>query len=129
MLDQPREIDPDALARANLDLTERVFREGISLAYDDDADTLLISVGEGDESIAQQFVDGIYVHIHPVTLKIVGCTIVGLVSDLFAHNKMIRKLFQESFERFRTTGGKTEWKGIEAQRAVPLFEAALLHRP
>lgn len=128
MLDRPKEIDPEAVTRANIDLSERIFREGLSIVYDDDGDTLLLTIGEGAEAITQQFIDGIYVRIHPVTLKIVGCTIVGLVSDIFAHNKAIRKLFADSFERFRSAGGREEWKGLEAQRVLPLFEVAISHR-
>jgi len=129
MNEEPAQLDYEAVARANTDLSERLFREGVSIIYDEDGDTLLVDIGEGGEAIADHVVDGLYIRLNPLTYKAVGVTIIGFVSDVLAHNKLIRKLFQDSFERFRNAGGRTEWKAMEARRAMPLFEAALSHRP
>ena len=125
MNDRPVELDYKAVALANGDLSERLSGEGVSITYDDDGDTILIDIGEGGEAIADHFVNGMYVRIHPVTLKIVGCTVVGFVTDILAHNKLMRTLFEEDFQRLIEQGGKREWTGIEAQRTSPIFEAAL----
>ena len=126
--DRRTKLDHEAVARANADLSERLFREGVSITYDEDGDTLLIDIGEGGEAIADHVVDGLYIRLDPLTLKVVGCTAIGFASDALEHNRAFRKLFQGDFDHFRGAGGKGEWRGAEAQRVTPLFGAALSHR-
>lgn len=126
MIDQPEELDGDAIAKANVDLSERLFEEGVSIAYDEDGDILFMTIGEGKEAISEQVVDGIYVRIDPDTLKIVGCIIIGFVSDILAHNKLARKMFQESFEQLRRQGDSAQWSGSQAQKMKPIFELVSL---
>lgn len=121
MRDRPNELDEEAVARANIDLTERLFNEGVSIAYDEDGDTLFLTIGEGKEAISEQLVDGIYFRIDPNTLKWVGCVIIGFKSDILANNKLARKLFQEGFEQLRRQGDSVQWKGSQAQKVEPLF--------
>jgi len=122
MKDRPDRLDTDAVARANIDLAERLFTEGISVAYDEDGDTLFLTIGEGREAITEQVLDGIYLRIDPYTLKFVGCVIIRFVSDILANNKIGRKLFQESFEQLRRQGDLAQWNGLDAQKIKPLFE-------
>jgi len=124
MKDRPNGLDADAVTRANVDLAERLFNEGISVAYDEDGDTLFLTIGKGREAITEQVVDGIYFRIDPYTLKFVGCVIVRFVSDILANNKLARKLFQESFEQLRQQGDLAQWDGLDAQKIKPLFELA-----
>ncbi len=122
MKDRPNGLDADAVAGANKDLAERLFNEGISVAYDEDGDTLFLTIGEGREAITEQVVDGIYFRIEPHTQKFVGCVIMRFVSDILANNKLVRKLFQESFEQLRRHGDLAQWDGLDAQKIKPLFE-------
>lgn len=124
MIDQPDELDVGALQKANIDLSERLFGEGVSVAYDEDGDTLFLTIGEGREAISEQVVDGIYLRVEPNSLRIVGCVIVGFVSDILANNKLARKLFQEDFEQLRQQGDSARWEGSQAQRIKPLLELA-----
>lgn len=122
MKDRPNKVDWDAISRANIDLSERLFKEGISVAYDEDGDTLFFTIGKAREAITEQVIDGIYTRIDPYTLKFSGFVIVRFVSDILHNNKLVRKLFQESFEQIRRQGDMVQWNGLEAQRIKPFFE-------
>ncbi len=122
MKDRPNKLDWEAITRANIDLSERLFTEGISVAYDEDGDTLFITIGKGKEAITEQVVDGIHFRIDPYTSKYIGFVIVRFVSDILNNNKLVRKLFQESFEQLRRQGDLVQWNGLDAQKIKPLFE-------
>ncbi|MBI2918906.1 MAG: DUF2283 domain-containing protein [Chloroflexi bacterium] len=124
MIDQPEGLNVRAVEKLNIDLSERLFSEGVSIAYDEDGDTLFLTIGEGKEAVNEQVVDGMYLRIEPDSLRIVGCVIVGFVSDILANNKLARKLFQEDFEELRRQGDSVRWEGSQAQRIKPLFELA-----
>lgn len=122
----PRQIGWDAINRVNVDIGDRLCEEGISIIYDEDGDTLLITIGEPRSAIAKQLVDCIYLRVDPVTLKYVGCDIVGLVSDLFANNRVIHKLFQETLEGLRRSNWQAEFRGVEARKVLPFFDLAFV---
>lgn len=121
MKDRPDALDGEAVAKANIDLAERLFKEGVSIAYDEDGDTLFLTIGEATEAISEQMVDGIYCRLDPNTLKVVGWVIIRFVSDILASNKLARKLFQEGFEQLRRQGDSVRWEGLQAQKVQPLF--------
>jgi len=125
MNDKPKELDWDEVAKANIDLAERLFREGVSIAYDEDGDSLFLTIGEGREAITEQIVDGIYFRIDPGTLKVIGCVIIAFISDILANNKLARKMFQEGFAQLRQQGDSVRWEGLQAQKVQPLFELVI----
>jgi len=125
MSDKPDEIDMDLIARKNMDLTERLFSEGVKIAYDEDGDTLFITIGSPSEGITEQIVDGLYYRIDPVTLKVVGCIIIGFESDVLTHNKLLNDLFRDGFEQLRRQGDCIEWEGQQAQKVKPIFELSM----
>lgn len=120
----PRQIGWDAIKRVNVDVGDRLCEEGVSIIYDEDGDTLLITIGEPRSAIAKQLAGSIYLRVDPVTLKYVGCDIVGLVSDLFANNSVFRKLFQETLEGLRRSNWQAELRGVEARKVLPFFDLA-----
>ena len=121
----PTPISNKHIAMANVDLQERLFKEGVTLVYDEDGDTLLITIGESVAAITKQMVDGIYIRVEPTTYKIVGCTILAFASDLLAKNKLIRKAFPNALETLKASGGTITLVGEKAERTKPLFEGAL----
>lgn len=121
MNDKPTELDMDSVAQNNLDLTKRLFSEGVTISYDEDGDTLFLIIGRPREAISEQIVDGVFYRIDPATLKVVGCTILGFESDILSNNKLLRKLFQDPFEQLKKQGNLVEWKGPQAQRVEPIF--------
>jgi hypothetical protein len=125
MESKPTPLDGEQISKANLDLAERLFNEGVYITYDDDGDTLFITIGQGQPAITTHVVGGIYLRIQPETLKIVGCTVIAFASDLLANNKLIRKLFPNALESFKGTDGTIEWKGQKARRMLPVFEVAM----
>lgn len=124
MKDKPDILNGEAVARANIDLAERLFKEGVSVSYDEDGDTLFLTIGEATEAISEQLVDGIYFRIESNTLKVVGCVIIRFVSDILANNKLARKLLQEGFQQLRQQRDTIRWEGLQAQRVQPLFALA-----
>jgi hypothetical protein len=125
MEDKPTPLDQDQLAKANLGLAERLFYEGVHLVYDDDGDTLLITIGEGAPAISTPVLDGLYLRIHPETLEVVGCTVVAFSSDFLANNKLLRKLFPNALKILAEHDGVIEWRGLQAQKMLPVFAAAM----
>ncbi|MCI0441496.1 MAG: hypothetical protein L0177_20530 [Chloroflexi bacterium] len=125
MEDKPDKLDIEQIARANLDISERLFTEGVHLIYDEDGDTLFLTIGEEQPQINVHVIDGVYYGVHPETLKLVGCTIIAFASDFLANNKLFRRAFPKAIELFRANNGVIEWKGQDAQRLKPAFDFAL----
>lgn len=125
MPNEPQTLDQDLIARANLDLAERLFKGGVEFVYDEDGDTLFVTIGAGANAITKHVVDGVYARIDPETLKIVGCTLLAFESDLLANNKLLRKLFLDGFQSLRESGDRIVWEGAEAAKTKPLFELVL----
>jgi len=124
MKDKPTEIDLNVVAQRNLNLTEQLFSDGVTIAYDEDGDTLFLTIGQPRQAINEPIVDGIFYRIDPTDLKVVGCTIIDFTSDILANNKLLRNLFQDSFDKLRQQGNTVTWIGSKAQRVKPLFELA-----
>jgi hypothetical protein len=118
-------FDEEEFTRANINLSERLFNEGVSIDYDQDVDTLFLTIGQGSEAVSEQLVDGIFLRIEPSSLKVVGYTFLRFSSNILANNKLFQTLFQESFEQLKARGGSTEWKGSQARRIEPLFTLAI----
>ncbi|MBI4310460.1 MAG: hypothetical protein HY681_01655 [Chloroflexi bacterium] len=122
---KPVPVDWEAIARANADLQERLFNEGVHLVYDLDGDTLFVDIGEGGPAITKHLLAGMYVRIDPDTFRILGCTVLAFASEFLAKNKLARKAFPDAMTALKAGGGKVDWKGQEATRVLPLFEGAL----
>ena len=127
VMSEPTPIAWDKIAIANTDLNERLFESGVRLDYDEDGDTLFLTIGEGGPSISKEAFDDLFIRVDPTTYQIVGCTIVAFASDLLAKNKLIRKMFPGALEALRAAGGTIQWHGRQAERTKPLFDAALVH--
>jgi len=125
MVDRPNQLDSERISRANLDLAERLFNEGVHLVYDEDGDTLFLTIGEEQPQINVHVMDGVYFGVHPETLKFVGCTVLAFASDFLANNKLIRKAFPNAMEAFRVNDGVIEWKGQDAQRVKSAFDLVM----
>jgi hypothetical protein len=125
LANKPIPIDMTQVVKSNFDLSERLFNDGVSLSYDEDGDTLLITIGEPKNSISKPFFDGIYIQIEPTSYKITGCTILAFMSDFLGKNKLIRKLFPNALEQFRDSEGTVQLFGADAERTRLLFETAI----
>lgn len=127
MVDRPNQLDSQRISKANLDLAERLFNEGVHLVYDEDGDTLFLTIGGGEEQpqVNVHVIDGLYFGVHPETYKFVGCTVLAFASDFLANNKLIRKAFPDAMEAFRTNGGEIEWEGHDAQRVKLAFDLVM----
>jgi uncharacterized protein YuzE len=121
MKNQYNYLDTDEYAKANMDLSNRLYEEGVSIDYDEDADTLFLTIGKGVEAISEQLVDGVYFRIDPYTQKIAGFVVLRFASDILENNKLFKALFQTSFEQLKAQGGSVEWKGAQAKKMEPLF--------
>jgi len=125
MEDRPTPLNGEQIARANLDLAERLFNEGVHLVYDEDGDTLLATIGEGKQAITTPLIGGIYFRIEPETFKIVGCTVIAFASDLLANHKLLREAFPNALQAFKQSGGVIEWHGQQARKIMPVFMLAM----
>jgi hypothetical protein len=124
MEDKPTPLDMDKVSRLNTDLAERLFKEGVHLAYEEDADVLLMTIGEGKLAVTTPIIDGIYVCVEPESLKIIGFTIIEFASNLLANNRLLRKLFPNALELLRANDGILVWEGQQAQKLKNLFHFA-----
>ena len=127
MVMKPTEISWEEISKTNTDLQERLSKSGVRLDYDDQGDTLLLTIGKGGPSISKQAIDGIYIKITPVEYKIIGCIVIGFATDLLANNKIIRNMFPDALAILKESDGVVELEGQSAERTKPIFEAALIH--
>ena len=125
MQDKPTQLNSEQITKANLDLAERLFNEGVRLVYDEDGDTLFLNIGESQPQINVHITEGIYFCVHPDTLKIVGITILSFASDLLANNKLIRKAFPDALAVLKKNDGVIEWNGPDAQKIKPVFDLVM----
>ncbi len=128
MNDESVEIPWAKIAQANPNLSDRLFREGVSLVYDEDGDTLIIIIGEGGVSLTKQAINDVYIRIEPETLKIAGCVILGFVSDFYAKNKIVRKLLPPDTPNSLREQGTVRLLGHDAEQVKPTFETAMATR-
>lgn len=115
------------IIKANGDLQDRLFKDGVNIAYDEDSDILFLTIGEGKESITKQAIDDLFVRVEPGSLKVTGCFIVGFARDFLAKNKVVRKIFPDALGKLRAEGNHLEWKGAQAVKTSPVFELAISH--
>ncbi len=125
MEDKPTQLDLVQVSTANLDLAERLFNEGVHVVYDEDGDSLFLTIGEEQPQINVDVVDGIYLCVHPETLKIVGYTVLSFASDFLANNKIIRMAFPNALQVLKDNNGQIDWRGDDAQRIKPAFDLVL----
>lgn len=111
----------------NGDLSERLASEGLDVTYDEDGDTLLITIGEASHALTEEVLDDVLLRIHPDSLKIQGAVILAFEGDFLAQNKLIRRALQGFLGKIRASGGTISLRGEEAKRAKPYFDLALYH--
>ncbi len=116
------------VGRRNADLGERLALEGITIVYDEDGDTLFVTIGEGGEALTEHVFDNLYLRVEAESLKILGCVILAFEADLLGTNKLIRKAFPNLMDELRSRGGRVFLKGKNAQKTKPYFEVALASR-
>ncbi len=56
--DNPEELDPQAVAKANFDLAERLAKDGVTVAYDEDGDTPASRSARGSRPFGQEVAPG-----------------------------------------------------------------------
>ena len=118
----------EEIGRRNIDLGERLTEQGLTTTYDEDGDTLFVTIGQGGDALTEQVFDDIYIRIHPETLKIQGFVILAFEPDFLGENKLIGKSLQGFVEAMRASEGTLSFKGRDAQKAKPYFEAAIANR-
>lgn len=118
--DTPKPLDMDTVARVNVDVLERLAG-GVTFAYDEDGDTLFLTIGEPVPALTEHLLYDVYYQIEPESLRIVGVTIVGFIRHFLANNEFFREALGDDFERLRAAGGATTLYGENAQRLAPLF--------
>ena len=121
-------INWDEVGRRNRDLGDRLTDLGLTLTYDEDGDTLLVSIGDGGDTLTEQVLDEVFVRIHPDTLKIQGFVVLGFEAEFLGQNRIFRRALRGLFDKIRNGGGTMTLEGREAQRAEPYFEAAIASR-
>lgn len=99
------------------------------MAYVEDGDLLLLTIGEGRAAATEHVVDCIYLCIEPEMSLVVGLTVIGFVSDLLANNKLAEKLLLDWLRELKVRGGSQQWNGAEAQKFQPLLEALIACYP
>lgn len=90
---KPRIIDSSEVALKNLDLSQRVLAEGITFAYHQANDVLVVTIGHPSEAITEPLLDNIFYRTDPETLKIVGIEIVEFKRDFLPNNRAAQEYF------------------------------------
>lgn len=124
-LDMPEPLDMKVVARANADLISKLDEHEVTVAYDEDADTMWITIGDPVPCLSEQVTDDFYIDIEPESLRIVGVTITQFVNRWMKNNEFVREEFGEKFARMRAGGGVAVVKGEEARNFAPLIAAAV----
>lgn len=126
----PREsqpLDMQQVARLNDGLLQRLIHEGVTLTYDEDGDSLFLTIGMGVPALTEHFVYGIYIRIEPESLRIVGVDILQFRSRFLANNELFRVMFEDDFKDMCSRGGIAVVEGESAKRFHPLFDAMLAY--
>ncbi|GEM_PF-1565960 len=121
-------IDWNEVTERNRDLEHRLNKLGLTFSYDEDGDTLFVTIGEGSEALTEHFADDVFIRLHPETQKIQGFVIVSFENDFLGKNKFFRSLLGEDFKSLRAAGGTINLEGTAAQKAGSVFEAVLANR-
>lgn len=122
---EPQPLDMRQVANLNDDLLQRLMDEGLTLTYDEDGDTLFLTIGRGVPALTEYVVYGIHARIEPESLRIVGADILQFRKRFLANNELFRVMFEEDFDRMRDRGGIAVVEGENAKRFHPLFDAML----
>ncbi len=97
-------ISDRKVALANKDFMGRVSREGLILAYNEDADLMSIIIGTPQEAITEPLLDNVLYRIDPDTLKIVGFEILDFKSDFLPHNRLMQEYFSLIYNGRKISG-------------------------
>lgn len=125
--DEATGADWKAINKANFNLAERLFQEGLSVAYDEEGDTLLVTVGIGKqyEALTEEVIDNIFVRILPDSLLVIGFIVLNFATDLLTNNKLARKALGDWFRELRAQGGTANVEGSKTKRIESLFEVVI----
>jgi hypothetical protein len=126
--DEPQPFDMERVGRMNLDLAQRLVDEGGIFAYDEDGDTLFITIGKPTPALTEHVLYDIYYQIEPESLRIVGATILKFAGRFLKNNEFFREAFEEDFQRLRAAGGVIAVLGESAHRLAPIFELYSMRR-
>lgn len=126
--DDPQPLDMEMVGRINLDLVQRLFDEGVTFAYDEDGDTMFITIGKPVPALSEHIVYDLYYQIEPESLRIVGITLLRFAGHFLKNNEFFREAFGEDFQSLRSAGGVATMMGENAKRLAPLFEFYPLRR-
>jgi len=122
---EPQPLDMRQVAMLNNDLLQRLTDEGVTFTYDEDGDSLFLTIGPGVAALTEHIVYGIYVRIEPESLRIVGIDILQFKNRFLVNNELFKVMFEEDFNRMRSQGGIAVIEGENAKRLYPLFDAML----
>lgn len=122
---EPKPFDMQQVARLNDDLLQRLIVEGVTLTYDEDGDTLFLTIGQGVLALTEHVVYGIHARIEPESLHIVGVDILQFRNRFLANNELFRVMFQNDFNNMCSRGGIAVVEGENAKRFHLLFDAML----
>ncbi len=127
ILNPTEPLDWEAVGRANLGLGERLFQAGLSIAYDEEGDTLFAAIGANQayDAITEEILTNVFVRIGPASLEIVGFIILNFASDFLAHNKLAMEAIGNWFKDLRAMGGTVILEGSDAKRVEALLQIAL----
>ena len=127
ILNPAEPLDWEAVERANLDLGERLFQTGLSVAYDEEGDTLFAAIGANQayDALTEEILTNVFVRIEPTSLEIVGFMILNFASDFLAHNKLAMEAIGNWFNDLRAMGGTAILEGSDAKRVEAFLQVAL----
>ena len=80
---------------ANGNLLGRIDREGLSLLYDDELDTLFVDLGTHKDGLLEPLAENVFARVEPETLALVGYEITDFKADFLPSNRMFRTLVEE----------------------------------
>jgi hypothetical protein len=123
--EQPQPLDMSQVARLNGDLLQRLVEEGLTITYDEDGDTLFLTIGRGVPALTEFVTYGIHVRIEPESLRIVGVDILQFRKRFLANNELIRVTCGADFDAMCARGGIAVVEGETAKRFLPLFDAVI----
>ncbi len=126
--DEPQPLDMETVGRLNLDVPQRLVDEGVTFAYDEDGDTMFITIGKPVPALTEHIIYDLYYQIELESLRIVGVTVLRFASRFLKNNEFFREAFGEEFQQLRSAGGVAKILGENAKRLAPLFEFYPLRR-
>jgi len=84
-------LDLQEVWNSNQDLAERLARERLTVAYDEDFDIFTLAIGEPRAARTEEVIDGLQLRIDPMTNKLLAFEVLGFKSKyLPAHPEFLQ---------------------------------------